>query len=264
MSPSHRCLSASKCIFSRGGMTGNRGPQHVSICLKRRRKSVLFSHTVDVRCFFIDGISLSWMGRDEVENNKRRAKDLSKLYLRLRWKKARAAGAAFAPSDVNVDVVGDAARYEIAGESLRGMERITDHADGLRRRRAQEEAVRAAVIEQGERLSPNLYHDCDPNETNANASAGLNMPESAEKLAKSYGDRSSEALAYACRVAQEDAAVAAEILAEDLRENPCSSMSGYNSIKLTTKTCSHPIFPRRVTDELIAPMSPKKLRVHQS
>ncbi len=193
---------------------------------------------------------------------------MSKLHYHLRRKKAQATIMNLTRG--NLDTAGDATRYEIKGESLRGMERITDHANGLKRQRVAEEAIRVTVIEQREQFSLKFRRDDD-----TDANAPCESPEMAMlgniKMAKVYGTKSREALVYARRVVQEDAVVAAEILAEDLQWDPLhldrtgvvESSTGCISIKLASKISPRHNVIRRVTDESSRPVSPKTLRRHQ-
>lgn len=106
--------------------------------------------------------------------------------------------------------IGDATRYEIEGESLRGMEHITDICNGKKRRQIKEDAIHAMLIWQQEQfISTSFGNDV----VVYAVESALEMDGS--KLAKAYRAKTQEALAYARRVAEEDAKVAITILAED-------------------------------------------------
>jgi len=215
--------------------SSSKGPQCKK--LKRSRKCIQFSSTVSQRCFIQYGPQeqqgstpfSSWMKKDEVDKNKTHAKTLSKLHHHMRSKNNTQATDTYADA-----TIGDAIRYEIKGESLRGMEHITDTTIGRKRRRVQEEAIQATMFEQQEQLIQHVLDGYFINNSNRARvedqvkSRALKMNSS--KLANVYGAKAQEALVYAKRVGQEDAKVAAEILAADLQDDfHSSSHASYSS-----------------------------------
>lgn len=161
-----------------------------------------------------DDVSTPPFQTNEWDRSKIRAKALCRL-----WRSEN--GVRAAPPSAAGDAVVHAVRFEMRGDSLRGLEHITDANIGRKRRRVQGEAIRAAVVEQQEQLVQHVLHVAhsageDGAEAEDRARAGATRMDAA-RLAAAYGPRTRGALNYARRVAQEDAQIAAEILAEDLR-----------------------------------------------
>jgi len=218
---------------------------HSAKKLKRSRKSIQFSPRVSQRCFIQYGPQeqqgstafSSWMKKDEVDKNKTHAKTLSKLHHHMRSKNNTQATDTYADA-----TIGDAIRYEIKGESLRGMEYMTSITIGRKRRRVQKEATQATVVEQQEQLIQHVLDVCmTDNSSRARVEDQLKikaMKMDHSKLAKVYGAKAQDALAYAQRVAQEDAKVAAEILAEDLQEQEDFPSSSRTSCSSSLVECS--------------------------
>jgi len=171
------------------------------------------------------------MKKDEVDRNKNRAKALSRLHYNMRFKNNIQATDRNTTADATI---GDTIRYEIKGESLRGMEHITNITIGRKRRRVQEEATQATVVEQQEQLIQHVLDVCmADNSSRARVEDQLKskaMKMDNSRLARVYGAKAQDALVYAQCVAQEDAKVAAEILAEDLQDDfPSSSRTSCSS-----------------------------------
>ena len=133
----------------------------------------------------------SWLTADELSSMKKRAKELSMLhYIKTR------PGNHTPSKRIGIVYNCHPAHYEIIGESLRGMEHYTEGISKARRReRLQSDAINIAVKHQ------NLY------KTNRS------------KLACMYRESAKEALVYSREKAEEDANVAAAILAEDLKQD---------------------------------------------
>ena len=93
--------------------------------------------------------------------------------------------------------------YEIKGESLRGLEYLTDMAMGKKRQHLRNLAVSTALKEQEHQRV-------------------LNSTRSRRMIAQEYGKTTQDASIYSRRVAEEDARVAAAILEEDLRTSSAS------------------------------------------
>ena len=91
------------------------------------------------------------------------------------------------------------AHYEIIGESLRGMEHITDASTSQKRIRLRSDTV--SLIQQ--------FQDQDTED---------DVETSRSKLANKYRESAKEALMDAKVAAEEDAKAAAQILAEDLKQ----------------------------------------------
>jgi hypothetical protein len=173
---------------------------------KRRcvaKKSVTFSSTAELRTFANDNrlqAYSSWHTDDELSSMKKRARKLSMFhYLKTR------PGQAKAPSKRSGIVYNcHPAHYEIIEESLRGMEAHTDISKARIRERLRSDAIRL-VEENQDKTSIN-------------------------KLACMYRESTNEAVLYSREIAEEDAKVAAAILAEDLKqEDVVASISSSTS-----------------------------------
>jgi hypothetical protein len=160
---------------------------------KRRciaKKTVTFSSTANLRRFFNDN-SLqaysSWHTDDELSSMKKRAKKLSVLH----HTKTRPGQPT--PSKRSGIVYNcHPTHYEIIGESLRGLEHHTDISKGRRRERLRSDAI--SLVEENQDKT------------------------SRSKLASMYRESTKEAMLYSRETAEEDAKVAAAILAEDLKQ----------------------------------------------
>lgn len=136
---------------------------------------------------------------------KTRAKLLSAIHFHM-----RSNGDAHARDNTSCDnaegyqtiITGHPARYEIIGESLRGMENMTDVVGFLQRKRVKDEAYEAVYTEQQDQ--------------HRKSSLRTSVSWNSEALAETYSSKTKEALVYARRIAQEDALVSAEIMIEDL------------------------------------------------
>ena len=222
-------------------------------CKKRKRsiKSVQLSSSVSLRCFFNGSLdtpqssetslhqntasptasssALLWFPKEEIESIQERARKLSKLHYHVRSKLSAQA----------IAKLGNATRYKIKGDSLRGMEMITDYDNGRKRRRVQDEAIRSIMVGQQEQLIQHVLDNCAC--TTSAISSGSSEEEvvtqvkknatrlDTSKLANVYGLKAKKALAYAKQVGHEDAKVAAKILAEDLPAVDESSSNMHSS-----------------------------------
>ena len=101
------------------------------------------------------------------------------------------------------------ARYEIIGESLRGMEHITDEAHGRNRLRS---GVISLIREHQDQQNP--FKDYE--------------------LACKYLEYSEEAMAYARQIAEEDARAAFDIMEEDLKQDDDDQFSMLSPCGITT------------------------------
>jgi hypothetical protein len=165
-----------------------------------KRKAVSFSQTAKLRRVKVaDDSKLheaysSWLTDEEVSSSKKRARNLSKVhYLKTRH------DADARPNDRSGIVYNcHPAHYEIIGESLRGMEHITDASTSQKRIRLRSDTV--SLIQK--------FQDTDEDDVETSRS----------KLANKYRESAKEALMDAKVAAEEDAKAAAQILAEDLKQ----------------------------------------------
>mmetsp|Transcript_31277 Transcript_31277/g.63004 ORF Transcript_31277/g.63004 Transcript_31277/m.63004 type:complete len:192 (-) Transcript_31277:167-742(-) len=167
--------------------------------IAKMKKTVKFSPNAKVRSAAkYDDLQAhsSWFTADELSSMKKRAKNLSILhYIKTR------PGQPNAPSNLSGIVYNcHPAHYEIIGESLRGMEHRTDISQALRRERLRSDAI-------------SLIHEHQ----------NLDETTRSKKLAWMCRERTNEAMLYSRKIAEEDASVAAAILAEDLKHFSSSS-----------------------------------------
>lgn len=250
---------------------------------KRSIKSVQFSSSVSLRCFFNDSLdslhspetaspSMLWFPKEEIESIQERARKLSKLHYQVRSKSSPQVEAKLC----------HATRYKIQGESLRGMEMITDYDNGRKRRRVQDEAIQSIMVEQQEQLIQHVLDNCACTTTTTSAKEVVTQVKKnatrldASELAKVYGSKAKKALVYAKHVGQEDAKVAAKILAEDLpvavdesssnmhsssTSSPCfiSSLQNTSSSPLPIKVTGHSNTDPRISAEFIKALLPATL-----
>eukprot|EP00956_Cyclotella_meneghiniana_P004558 scaffold5609_cov23-Cyclotella_meneghiniana.AAC.2 len=110
------------------------------------------------------------------------------------------------------------ARYEIQGESLRGMEHITDLSMGKSRRLSRDTAIKSVNQEQCRQVLIHALTICHGDVSLLNTIQfdvqGFKVDRT--ELARVYGEKTKDALAYSRRLAEEDAKLAAEILSQDL------------------------------------------------
>ena len=139
-----------------------------------------------------------------------RAIALSKLYCFIHSK----SNAQVISSSSAATTSSEATRYEIKGESLRGMEYITDLANGKKRRRISDDAIQAVVGEQQEQLIQAVLVSSTLDQVLDRA-----FKTNPCTLANAYGSKARDALVYARHIAAEDAKIASEILAKDLPGN---------------------------------------------
>jgi len=192
-----------------------------------------------VRCFIVcsqqqqDSVLDLYMEKIQVAENKIRVKALANS-----WRSSND----HQTSTSSGSGIGNAVRSEIEGESLRGMEHITCSPIGQKRFRVKKGAIRVVL-------------DCEPN-------MAMKMKDG-NILANVYGAKAREALIYAKRIAMEDAAVAAEILAEDVKDPssssssvPCCNSSSVElpSIERNVKTKELDSGSRKGTNEIINPV----------
>lgn len=219
------------------------GQDRKVVNLQRRsncNKTVQFSPFVCLRyCFYtaqrqqqqdVDTtLSALWLSMDELAYMKIHARTLAKLHHRMRsllCKHGTQASSAIKDTSPlftsNTTVaktvdIGDVSRYEIEGESIRGME-----CWGRKRREIKHEAILAVLIEQQEQCDKFFYsyHNDTAFDDTAFDEPGKSTTVKIDtsKLAKLYRAKTQEALINAKRLAEEDAKVAMTILDEDLQE----------------------------------------------
>ena len=172
-------------------------------CKMRRRRSIktktvrFSSHVSLHRIATSDHLEPScstWHKADELLSMKRRAQKLSVLH-HIMTRPGQ-------PKTSRSGIVSDChpARYEIIGESLRGMEHYTDISRTLERKRVRSDSIR--VVEELQNLDTT----------------------SSDELAYVYQQRTKKALLYARSIAEEDAKVAATILTEDLKQDDLNGL----------------------------------------
>ena len=178
---------------------------------KRRCKAVSFSYEATMRRVNVADSELkaSWLTDKEVSFSKKRAKKLSKFhYLKTHPDDDDALSKADAPPPPNnrAGIVYNChpAHYEIIGESLRGMEHITDTFTARARERLRSDTI--SLIEQHYQQ----FQDAEAEEADIETARST--------LACKYRESTKEAMIYAKAAAEEDAKVAARILAEDLNQ----------------------------------------------
>lgn len=172
----------------------------------RKRKAVLFSQTAKLRKVTVAEDSKlqaysPWLTDQEVSSSKKRARNLSKVhFLKTRSHDADAGSPMTARPNDRSGIVYNChpSHYEIIGESLRGMEHITDASTSQKRIRLRSDTV--SLIQQ-------FQEDTEDD-----------IETSRSKLAKKYREFAKEALMDAKVAAEEDAKAAAQILGEDLKQ----------------------------------------------
>lgn len=170
-----------------------------------KRKEVSFSQTAKLRRVKVaDDSKLheaysSWLTDEEVSSSKKRARNLSKVHYLKTHHDADAGSPMTAHPNDRSGIVYNChpAHYEIIGESLRGMEHITDASTSQKRIRLRSDTV--SLIQQ--------FQDTEDD-----------VETSRSKLANKYRESAKEALMDARVAAEEDAKAAAQILAEDLKQ----------------------------------------------
>lgn len=201
------------CVPQRKKMKTHRPvPRRVSI-----ESAVQFSSSVSMRCYQLQlgnsSSSSSWLQKEEIDAIKSQAKTLAKVHRCLR-SASLSKSAAFAKISPT--------RYEIQGESLRGLEHIT--SNGRIRHTLARSAINAAIREQNTQFLEYIH------DNNVMSSSSLTyvdgdgvdqikrhaMKIDTYRLSKVYGKKTKQSLSYAQRVAREDAKIAASILAQDL------------------------------------------------
>mmetsp|Transcript_29938 Transcript_29938/g.51126 ORF Transcript_29938/g.51126 Transcript_29938/m.51126 type:complete len:222 (+) Transcript_29938:120-785(+) len=179
-----------------------------------KKKTVSFSDDAKLRRVFTNDSNLhadsSWLTDDEVFSMNKRAKNLATLhYLKTRPGQK-------APSKHSGIVYNcHPAHYEIIGESLRGMEHITDISKTQSRKR-----LRSGV---------NSLMEEHQNQDNTCGGS---------KLACKFIECTKEAMAYSIQMAEEDARTAAAILTEDLKQHDdVVSISSESSAAAMSSPC---------------------------
>ena len=163
-------------------------------CTAMKKKTVTFSSKVKLRSF-VSGPNntrghSSWLTADEISSMKKRARTLSMIH-QIKTRPGKPAP----PKRSGIVYNCHPAHYEIIGESLRGMEHITDISKARGRERLRSGVI--SLVEEHQNLQ----------EINRS------------KLACMYRERTKEALVSSRKVAEEDARIAAAILAEDLKHD---------------------------------------------
>ncbi|KAL7463185.1 hypothetical protein ACHAXS_003564 [Conticribra weissflogii] len=162
---------------------------------KRARKAAVhFSPSVTLRIVSDSSnhFHSPWHSAEEVKSMKLQAKTLAKLHYRLSNKdSAKSETLSSSPST-----------YELRGESLRGMEHLTDISMGRRRQCLKSKAIATTVEEQEIQLEIHSSRTLDAN--------------GRRRIAQEYANVAREAVEYSRRIAEEDAREAATILREDL------------------------------------------------
>lgn len=225
-------------------------PQLKKLKCRHRKKSVQFSSNVSMRCLVHNGdegapSSSSWICMDQVEKAKSDVRSLSRKLLQARATKEKE------PDDPST---ARAVRCEVGGESLRGVEHLTDSAAGRRRRLVREGAIRAVAVEQQKQLVQRVLECAYALPASSSPSSGVNqevieraVEMDAAKLARAYGSKTGEALAYALKVAEEDAEVAASILEEDLKDySPLQQQQQQQQQKVPNTICAGSAIYNRV------------------
>jgi len=220
----------------------------------KSKKSIQFSESVNVRLFikYVPQSQQETQDEDiitttsypmDVNETRNNGRALSKLHYLIRRSKnnntqvTTATDASTTTSsnndDNNDDNIGNIIRYEMNGESLRGMEYMTDLLIGRKRRKTKIMAIRIVTLmteQQQQQLDQQLHYvpsnsSDDTNNDGKNITSrtmarkdklkkGLDNHRST--LAEMYRLKARQALLYAIRVGEEDAKVAAEILAENI------------------------------------------------
>jgi flagellar biosynthesis regulator FlaF len=169
---------------------------------------------------------------------KEEAKRFAKLHYFHRAKRGQSQQTSSMPNYIHPS------RYSIKGESLRGMENITNLQHGKQRQSEKVEAIRAAIQEQQEQLVFNVLELYDATSASSPTSSTASITRSvlrlnAAKLSKVYSGKTQEALAYSRRVAAEDAIVAAEILEQDFRPDVIDvTTGGIDYVRSTSSLCT--------------------------
>jgi len=231
-----------------------------------KSRSVSFSPNVSMRCIYYNGSQdreAEFYRKDEVERIKSRAKAMSRLHKQVRSKINPEAPA---PPPASIS---DATRYEIRGESLRGLEHLTDVTTGRKRRRVQREALLAVEEDQQKQVILHVLESAAS--LNGSSSDFVSIDQlldnvvkiNTRRLAKAYGDKTQEALSYARAVADEDSKVASKILAEDLTSNWAAGTRC--KVKKSNRKCSQTKSgDPSVAAEFIKTLLPKPMSRHRN
>lgn len=199
-------------------------PTYKIHCRKRRRRqSVHFCPSVTMRCIFSScppqdanvSSPSTWLAIDEVALLKKRARALAKKHREINSSTAQVTSQSANNSAKKSVRIGDVTRYEIEGESLRGMELCTNLSMRQKRLQIKDDTMLAVLFEQEEQYEA-FWHHSD-NSSFDPAEIKLRKWDTS-RLAKAYQANAKGSLVYALRVADEDAKEAADILAEDLQD----------------------------------------------
>jgi hypothetical protein len=180
---------------------------------KRRRVSlervVSFNPQVSLRCVFTSSNDddSSWIDAYELRQMKDSARRLAKCHY--------INGVRSQVSSVVPVTASNPVRYEMNGESLRGMEHITDLSTGKLRQAAKNEAIKSVNEEQCRQLLVKALSGVSTSDAVVALSADELRVDTA-RLSNVYSQKTKAAVMYAKLLAEEDARVAAEILADDL------------------------------------------------
>lgn len=190
-----------------------------------KKKSVQFHPEVKLRCVTPsnnDPQDTTWINPLELCEMKASARNLAKAHLirsivHSREEATTSTTPASSPPPVSPAL--HPARYEIEGESLRGMEIITDLSAGKSRRLSRDAAIKSVDQEQCRQVLVHALKCCNGDVSLLNAVEcdvlrGFVIDRT--ELSRVYGEKTKDALAYSRRLAEEDARMAAEILSQDL------------------------------------------------
>jgi len=184
--------------------------QHKRRRVERKIKSVQFNPQVKLRCVMSTNLEQeSWLDINDIRATKAKAKGLAKHYYLNNIKKPSDSQATTAEV---ANTMTHPARYEMNGDSLRGMEHLTDLETGKRRQLSRARAIRSVNDEQCRQLLVSTLASWN----SAAAATTLVFRVDTSQLARVYGEKTEDALEYSRRLAQEDAEEAAAILSADL------------------------------------------------
>lgn len=189
--------------------------------IAKKKKTVKFSSDAKLRnftsCNDLHSPS-TWLTAQEISSMKMRAKKLSVLHsINIKTRSSQTK----TPSK-RCEIVYNChpAHYEILGESLRGMELYTDVSIARRRELLRSNSI--SIIEEHQNL----------------------VKTNRSKLACMYRESTKEAIVHSRKIAEEDASIAAIIMAEDLKQDVhgvASSPSSSSSTKPLSSASKVPI-----------------------
>ena len=185
------------------------------------KKSVQFHPEVKLRCVIPssnDPQDTTWINLLELCEMKASARNLAKAHLFRSIVHSReevTTSTTPVSSSPPVSPTLHPARYEIEGESLRGMEHITDLSAGKSRRLSRDAAIKSVDQEQCRQVLVHALKCCHGDVSLLKLDVQGFVIDRTE-LSRVYGEKTKDALAYSRRLAEEDARMAAEILSQDL------------------------------------------------